>query len=81
MEKQKITMELSEGLFEIIKEAFDIELELLQGEVIHANGMYKCKIEVSGAKKEMFQDFLKMLIAYPSDQVSVNYFGSRINPN
>jgi len=79
---RKITMELTQYMFDLFKETFDIELELLQGEVTKMDdGRWKCEITVNGYKRKMFEDFMKIIISKPSADINVKFMGTQINPN
>lgn len=68
--------------YKLFKETFDCEIELLQGEIKHRpNGMVWFKITLAGYKLAMLDDFVRMLMALPTDQVKVTYKGVPIFPN
>lgn len=76
----KIEMIISTSLLNQFKELMDIEIELFFG--VHYmlnNGMHHCIIEVDGYKREMFEDFMRMLVKHPS--MKVNIMGLPINNN
>ncbi|MGY0037664.1 hypothetical protein [Pedobacter sp. NJ-S-72] len=79
-ESAKIVMTVSDQLLSQFKELMDIELELFQGTNEYlGNCMNYCVIEVSGYKREMFEDFIRMLIKHPAMKVEV--CGLPINNN
>jgi len=75
-------MQLSDWLFEKIKDAFDLEIELLQGTVEKLpNGLIKIDIQVSDEKIRMFQDLINHLMQIPTNQIKVSVLGQQVNPN
>lgn len=79
-ETSTVECELTDYLYGQFREWFDIEM--LKGEHrIMPNGMRWCKFELRDESKELFDKFIKALIAVPSDQLTVKYMGNNINPN
>lgn len=76
----KIEMTVSNSLLNQFKDLMDIEVELLSGmHNVLDNDMHHCIIEVDGYKREMFEDFIRMLVKHPS--MKVNIMGLPINNN
>lgn len=75
-----IKMTVTEYMYNLFKDSFNIEIELLQGSVLKLkSGKYKCNFRVEGDKIILFSSFIKKLASHPS--MTVTIMGLPINPN
>jgi hypothetical protein len=75
-----LEMQLTDYMQQQMKEIFDLEIEMLQGEYKKLpNGMHYHKIFIPPHKEELVMRFFKMCVEHP--QVDCKLMGERINKN
>jgi hypothetical protein len=75
-----VTMQITDVMLNLLKDTFDIELDLLWGSIERMpDGRWDCKIEVVGYKKELFMAFMQQMMNNPKADVKV--MGIKINHN
>lgn len=81
-EPLRVEMELTKFMFTNIKDLFDLEVELLKGTVKDLpDGRIYVDVTLEGYKREMFDDFIKMMMSKPSNQITTSILGMKIHQN
>ena len=74
--------DLSDVIYYQFIDMLDLELLILDAvHYIKPNGMHHIEIELSGYRVAILNDLIKMMVAHPSDQVTVSFCGQQIHKN
>ncbi|PRY51506.1 hypothetical protein B0I27_10792 [Arcticibacter pallidicorallinus] len=81
-EPLRVEMELTKFMFAKMKDTFDLDVELLKGTVRDLpDGRIYVDVTLEGYKRDMFDDFIKMLMSKPSNQITTSILGMKIHQN